>query len=165
MILHSLNSAARYRPEIQACGAAVRGQPPAVFFKKLFADFSVMIHHAHSTLMARSPKLSMSGRCIQNKSIISAVHTPTPLRDDSASTASLSDIRRSHMVCWALVDICWPIMWCTTDENKSVSTVRFIYIIAVELIDLSMFFKAERKQIKNSRQPVKAYRLSQSKRC
>ena len=50
MILHSLNSAARYRPEIQACGAAVRGQPPAIFFKELFVDFSVMIHHAHSTL-------------------------------------------------------------------------------------------------------------------
>ena len=44
--------------------------------------------------MARSSQLSTSGRCMQKSKIISAVHTPMPLRDESSRMASSSLLRQ-----------------------------------------------------------------------
>lgn len=46
VILHFRDSPACDRPEIQACHAAVRAEPPAVFFKQVAVDLPVVVHHA-----------------------------------------------------------------------------------------------------------------------
>ena len=48
---------------------------------------------------------------------------PAPSTVFACTVPSASHIR-CQMVAWALVEICWPMMWCTTAENRSVSTVR-----------------------------------------
>ena len=47
--------------------------------------------------------------------------TPAP-RTAAASTAPNSSRIRFQMVACAFVEICWPTMWCTTAEKRSVST-------------------------------------------
>lgn len=42
--------------------------------------------------MAKSPKLKISGRCIEKSISISALHTPSPFSDDSRAQTSSSDI-------------------------------------------------------------------------
>ncbi len=51
-----------------------------------------------------------------------------PAESTVSVTPNLSFIR-CHIVACAFVDICCPIIWCMTDENKSVSTGRFIFPI------------------------------------
>ena len=43
----------------------------------------------------------------------------------SASTVPRAPRMRCQMVACALVEICCPTIWCTTAENRSVSTSRF----------------------------------------
>ena len=47
-------------------------------------------------------------------------------RTVSALTSPSADSIRCQIVSCALVEICWPMMWCKTDENRSGSTVRSI---------------------------------------
>ena len=47
--------------------------------------------------------------------------TPAP-RTAAASTTPNSSRIRFQMVACAFVEICWPTMWCTTAEKRSVST-------------------------------------------
>ena len=57
----------------------------------------------------------------------SACRLGTPAaRMASALTVPSASCTRCQIVACAFVEICWPMMWCTTDENRSGSTVRSI---------------------------------------